>query len=411
MTKRFLYLISPAILSITFLFSCGGDDDNGPSGPVPVIESFSPQKGLAEMMVTITGENFSAVSAENEVSFNGKVASIISSSSTEIVVKTPVDATTGKIAVKSKGVGSVSDEDFTIVPNPWTKQSDFPGGERSNAIGFAIGTKGYVGFGVDGYDHFKDLWSYTPETDTWTRVADFPGEARSYGVAFVIGAKAYVGLGVDDYNLAFKDLWEYDPSTNAWTRKADFPAVGREGAISFAIGNKAYVGTGGGSYEYADFWEYDPANNTWQQKADFAGGKRSGATGFSLGNKGYICTGINDLERMNDLWEYDPATNAWTKKSDLPGVVRFDAVSFVIDNNAYVGTGIYFTGVQRDLYKYDASADTWEREIDLTGSPDLSQGNRGSAVAFAVGNKGYVGPGFYYGIAYKTTEVWGFTVN
>src|SRR5262245_18554267 len=78
--------------------------------------------------------------------------------------------------------------------------------------------------------------------NTWKRKADFGGTARHGAVGFSIGSKGYIGTGFDDSNR--KDFWEYDPATNAWTQKADFGGVARSFAPGFSIGSKGYIGTG-----------------------------------------------------------------------------------------------------------------------------------------------------------------------
>lgn len=78
-------------------------------------------------------------------------------------------------------------------------------------------------------------------------------------VGFSIGSKGYIGTGVTSSNI--KDLWEYDPNTNVWSRKSDFGGEARDWAVGFSIGNKGYIGTGAkndSSYFYNDFWEYTP---------------------------------------------------------------------------------------------------------------------------------------------------------
>jgi len=50
--------------------------------------------------------------------------------------------------------------------------------------------------------------------DAWTQKADFGGTAREQAVGFFIGSKGYIGTGWDGINV-YKDFWEYDPATNA----------------------------------------------------------------------------------------------------------------------------------------------------------------------------------------------------
>src|SRR5689334_16776375 len=209
----------------------------------------------------------------------------------------------------------------------WTQLSDFGGTARSNAVGFAIGDKGYIGTGIHitdagvyaGANSFRE---YDPSTNTWTRKAHLPGPplTRIYeAVGFSIGSKGYIVTGrpLDPG----RPLVEYDPATDTWTEKARFPGVPRIGAVGFSIGNKGYVGLGTDDRlnEYADFWEYDPATDTWTRKANFGGGPRKWPVGFSIGDKGYVGTGASKGLRSKDFWEYDPATDVWTRKAPYGG--------------------------------------------------------------------------------------------
>ena len=74
----------------------------------------------------------------------------------------------------------------------------------------------------------KDFWEYNPSTtaNTWTQKADFGGTARYEAVGFSIGSKGYIGTGCDGSSYT-KDFWEYDPAANTWTQKADFGGTAR----------------------------------------------------------------------------------------------------------------------------------------------------------------------------------------
>jgi len=285
----------------------------------------------------------------------------------------------------------------------WTQKANFGGGGRAGAVGFSIGTKGYIGTGWNGSNFFSDFWEYDPSTNTWTQKADFGGAGRWDAVGFSIGNKGYVGTG----GGSCKDFWEYDPSTNTWTRKADFGGAGRSGAVGFSIGTKGYVGTGyGGNYEYfKDFWEYDPSTDTWTQKADFGGGERECAVGFSIGTKGYIGTGYCSDVYFKDFWEYDPSTNTWTRKSDFGGSAREFAVGFSIGTKGYIGTGLAGGGV-KDFWEYDPSKNNWTQKAALPGAA------RWRAVGFSIGNKGYVGTGSSasYGSIIYLNDFWEFSL-
>ena|SRR5437773_530497 len=109
--------------------------------------------------------------------------------------------------------------------------------------------------------------------DTWTQKADVGGAPRASAVGFSIGSKGYIGTGSDFITTNYKDFWEYEPASNTWTQKADFGGTARGGAAGFSIGSKGYIGTGSDTPNLyrKDFWEYDSTTNTWTQKADFGG--------------------------------------------------------------------------------------------------------------------------------------------
>jgi len=102
------------------------------------------------------------------------------------------------------------------VTNTWTQKTDFGGGIRYRAVGFSIGSKGYVGTGNGISSYYKDFWEYNPVLNTWTQKADFGGTGRTGAVGFSIGSKGYIGTGVigqdiNGVNLYDTDFWEYDP--------------------------------------------------------------------------------------------------------------------------------------------------------------------------------------------------------
>ena len=80
--------------------------------------------------------------------------------------------------------------------------------------------------------------------------------------------------------------------------------------------------------------------------------------------------------------------NTWTKMSDFSGLKRERAVAFSIGDYGYIGTGIDTAEVvYNDLWKYDATLDAWSQVASLPGSV------RRNAIAFSINDKGYIGTG------------------
>lgn len=246
------------------------------------------------------------------------------------------------------------------------------------------------------------LCNYVFAQDSWTPKANFGGGERYGAFSFSINNKGYVGTGVDNAGIFKSDFWEYNPVNNVWTQLTDYGGGIRGFATGFNVGDKGYAGTGTvGSYDWRqDMWEYNPAGNSWRKVADFGGGLRYLCVGFSIGNKGYMGTGnyrVSPAELAtyyNDFWEYDPANGpigTWTRKADVPEQGRANAVGFSIGNKGYIGTGFYYYDTRKkDFWEYDPSVDTWRRMADLPGT------ERYAALSFSIGSKGYVGCGWNY---------------
>src|SRR5439155_8918541 len=79
----------------------------------PSITSFTPTTGLMGASVTISGTNFSGVTA---VQFNGISATFTVNSATAIQATVPAGATTGPITVTTPGGTAIGSTAFTILP-------------------------------------------------------------------------------------------------------------------------------------------------------------------------------------------------------------------------------------------------------------------------------------------------------
>ena len=291
----------------------------------------------------------------------------------------------------------------------WVELSDFDGVPRTDAVGFAIGSKGYLGTGYDGENRLNDFWEYDVARNTWTQKADFPGVPRNGAIGFGTDAKGYIGTGFDGKNR-LGDFYEFDPAANTWTKKADFAGSPRYGAVAMSINNKGYVGTGYDVNFLKDIWEYSPATDAWTQKTSIGGSKRRDAACFVIGGKGYIVTGIDNGEYLSDFWEYDPGTDLWTKKrsiidlsteaydDDYLTITGIGKVGFSVNGKGYLATGGKTTGVE--TWEYTPSTDLWKQKTSFEGTI------RQDAVGFAIANRGYITTG--KNSSYYFDDIWAF---
>ena len=240
----------------------------------------------------------------------------------------------------------------------WTSKAGFPfTAGLIVGVSFTINDKGYVGIGHSKNNFTNEFWQYDPATDHWTRKADFPGSWKKSAIGFGVGSKGYMGLGESWDSLgayARSDWWENDPATDHWTRKTDFPGGSKSDAAGFVINDKIYLGC---SHLTTDWWEYDAATDHWTGKADYPNKFNGGSSGFVIGNKGYIAGGIE-----GKCWEYDPSLDKWTQEYSFFDSSRGAGVAFAIGNKGYFTTGsgcvdhpwlpLLPCGPQNDLWEF-----------------------------------------------------------
>ena len=301
---------------------------------------------------------------------------------------------------------------YDPVADTWTQKASFPGKRRYTVVGFSISGKGYVTTGSDSTlevaaKDFNDLWEYDPAVDQWTQKASLPAMPRAGAVGFSIGSYGYVGLGITDSNITMhKDFWRYDPGTDSWTQMADFGGSPRENAVAFVLLGKAYVTTGdtlgGRCSRDKDVWQYDPANNAWVQKADFGGAARTYAVATAADSFAIVGTGKNDTTRfMKDLWKYNPFTDSWTQIPNAGAFGRLHAVAFTLNNMPYLTMGNdsssgLFDHQNEEVWQYNSGSNNWVQKAN-SGIGTISW-----AGSFSVGNNGYVyGGGSLYSYPYN----------
>ncbi|MBK6839662.1 MAG: hypothetical protein IPG90_16485 [Bacteroidetes bacterium] len=119
-----------------------------------------------------------------------------------------------------------------------------------------------MGTGI-GASYLNDFWEFDQTANTWVQKTSFGGVARNFAVGFSIGSKGYIGTGDGSGpQNQFQDYWEYNQATNSWLQRANVGGGVRQMGIGFAIGNKGYIGLGSSSGLKTDFWEWLDDNVT-----------------------------------------------------------------------------------------------------------------------------------------------------
>ena len=118
--------------------------------------------------------------------------------------------------------------------------ADFPGAARSNAVGFATDSFGYVGTGQVNQTALNDFYKYDPATNTWSAVANYPDSVLG-AMGFAINNIGYVVCGIANSG---NPCYAYDQSTNQWSPIAPMPSYMYNG-FSAVANAKGYCGFGG----------------------------------------------------------------------------------------------------------------------------------------------------------------------
>jgi N-acetylneuraminic acid mutarotase len=197
-----------------------------------------------------------------------------------------------------------------------------------------------------------------------------------------------------------------------WALSSEFSGNPRTQAASFVINingtDVVYVGGGyNGTLNVrdSDWYKFDETNGTWYKIATFPGTPRNLAVGFTVNGKGYVATGYDGTNWLDDVWQYDPTQGLpgpdgapmgkWTQMNDFGGGARYGAVAFAVGNNGYIASGVdSTTTVLKDMWIYNAAADTWSEGADLGGGASNGTGvgsnigndKRQNAVAFVYTN-------------------------
>lgn len=256
-----------------------------------------------------------------------------------------------------------TDDVFQYDPttNQWTTLSDFPGADRSFAIGQAYNGKAYLGFGASLFSYFNDIWEYDPTTDNWSQLTTCQCSGRRHPAFIIKDDKIYVGLG-DDFTGDLDDWHVYDMNTDTWNELDDIPGSGRHHPFMFPAGDHVFAGMGhSGNIIYDDWYKFNVSTNSWETMADFPGEARVAGTQFGHQGKGYVLSGDGSNHSWmptGEFWEYDPTTDSWTELEPHPGRSRWAPGSFVINGAVYfmAGQNRQTSEILNDVWTYQLTS-------------------------------------------------------
>ncbi|MFZ2205522.1 MAG: T9SS type A sorting domain-containing protein [Minisyncoccia bacterium] len=98
------------------------------------------------------------------------------------------------------------------------------------------------------------------------------------------------------------------------------------------------------------------------------------------------------------------AQNSWSPKAQFGGTGRSGAVAFSIGEKGYIGTGTDGSAKQ-DFWEWDANTNVWTQKANFGGTA------RFGAVGFSINSKGYIGTGTDGGYFYQDFWEWDQSTN
>lgn len=105
--------------------------------------------------------------------------------------------------------------EYDPIKDKWLAKANFPGSSRTGTASFIIDGIAYVGQGSkpDHSEFYNDFYTYHVGTDTWSSaITNCPMTNRCWASGMTIGTKGYIGLGVDSLSNHPSEWWEFDPS-------------------------------------------------------------------------------------------------------------------------------------------------------------------------------------------------------
>lgn len=355
-----------ACMALTALFltvlSC--KKNNGPSAPpdnerIPEITAFTPIHGVPGTAVTITGKNFSATAANNEVTFNGAAAVVTEASATQLKATVPAGAGTGKLRVTVNGQRAVSATDFVVDPLPdgiadFTPKSG-PFGTEVTITGRGLPLSPKVKLnGVEGalksssadkiiftipFNTSLTKHKITVEADgrLFESAAEFevtaPGKYATWGtptvppnapganiypggISFVYGNRLYWGFRglAANINTASFHVWDPAKPADGW-QMTDLPGIpaNLQNATAAVVGNQVLIGNGLPQEHYGQWWAFDLGQGTVTTVAPFAAFNPGMGVSFVLYGMLYASSGLGNT----DIYARD-ANGNWNKMAQAP---------------------------------------------------------------------------------------------
>lgn len=377
------------------------------------ITDFNPKEGIiGETEIEIDGTGFGANSGKI-VRVGGYNAEILQESGTKITIRLPYSMNAGNMLIEVEINGKIATSSNPIlIKSRWTKRNDFPGIAHSGGYFSVIDNFGYLigGNKTQGYGngYIKEFWKYDLLNDLWIRLNDFPGKERSLAVGFTINNEIYYGLGINYFSRLY-DFWKCNIQTGIWTQLKDFSGTHTYDAFFFTLNNKGYViGGNVGISDSRVIWEYEPASDKWTSIGSVPLSIARIVDGrdgfFQTIDKAYILPVTFSETDKYFLYEFSPNfPGFFVPVCEYPlNYIHNRFSCFSINQSLFIGDDFSVLMTRPDFWKYNLLTKEWTRIESLPGT------KRTYTNSFSYNGLGYVMFGQYgsYGNGPSLPEIW-----
>jgi len=389
-------VLAVLLAGYVILYSCGKNPDkpgpdpepSTPNGTTMEITSFAPAKGMPGGEVIIQGKNFKDNITQNTVTFNGTPANafISAATTTQLTVRIPQDATTGKIIVKTGNQSDTTATDFIIDPDMIFVAGFTP---ASGPIGTPVTITG-INFTINTRIKFNGIECQPTNRTSTSLTFNIPVNTSltSHKIELLSGANSVL-------TQELFTVTQTGPIAR-WEDKGVMLVTPEtlvfNGGVSFVHKNKIYWGftalfTGDAEAAYV---MYDPANHNagWailaRPPVTMASQNLFRPTAVVHNDRVFFGTGINQSTSNKTWWEYHPETNTATQLTDYPEGTA-GAISFVLNNKIYTGFG----GTRTSLFEFNPAGNNNLGSWQLLTNAPFTELNSGSSVV--LGTEVYFG--------------------
>jgi uncharacterized protein (TIGR02145 family) len=246
-------IIFLATIMLTFLFSC--NEPTNPNPDILQISAYAPTYARIGAVITLTGNKFGELQGASVVSFNNIQATEYTNwSDTQIKVKVPANATTGKIFVTVNGKKS-NEVAFTVITY-----------ERINLESLTIGSQVWSQKNLD-VDHYcnGDPIPQVQDPAEWAKLTTgawcYHNNLTDMGVVY---GKLYNQYAVNDPRGLAPEGWHI-PSDDEWKELESFLGIedselnfegwrgGFEGGKLKEFGNEHWISPNAGATDVTKF--------------------------------------------------------------------------------------------------------------------------------------------------------------